>query len=729
MKKTGKRACETLKGKFLLVAVVAAIFAVTMVLNLFLAPSATAQEEKSKQETAQEEKAPEEYGLETMTVTVQKREEDIQDVPASVTALSDIQIEDAGIESTNEIHTFVPNFTAFEFGGAGFSYYSIRGLSNFTAQTAPVGIYIDDVPMITKYLTDSKIFEIERIEVLRGPQGNLYGLNSEGGVVNIITKKPDNIWTGKATAGFGDYKTQLYKASVSGPVIKDKLFFGLSGMYDKQGEGYINAGGDHPDTREMGAGRGQIRWTPNHDLDIIFSATIETQDNRMGRFVLVDDDPFDIPDKNMDEIGDADADTQSLRIKYRAPWFELTSVSARYSNELDQIMGYDFSGMNLTSAKYLQDETNYSQEIRLSSLESDTPLKWLVGGYYFSGELIYDLTMIYDAAVLDPTGMTPPGLMTIEDPTYTTLDTNTYAIFGQAGYTFFDKLTLTAGLRYDRDKKETDYYHQGFTIFGLPPSEYKDSDTWDAWSPKFVADYRWTPSVLTYVSAAKGYRSGGYALVSSDTAENAKFDPEYAWSYEAGLKTNWLDNRIMLNAAAFYTKVKDFQVYLYNELLQATYTNAPKATLQGFEAELLARPLKGLDIMASFGYLDTEFDENKDPFNPAGPKDYTGNKIPLSPEYTASLAVQYRLPWGLFARAEGNWFGDTYFDEANTNKQSAYLIANAKIGYETEYFDIYGFVNNISDKECYTCIMDLLGQKMGAIGDPRTFGVQATVRF
>ncbi|MEA3415677.1 MAG: Plug domain-containing protein [Thermodesulfobacteriota bacterium] len=126
------------KGSFLWVMV--AIFAVTVVLNLFLAPSAAAQEEKSKQETEQEKKSPEEYGLETMTVTVQKREEDIQDVPASVTALSDIQIEDAGIESTNEIHTFVPNFTAFELGGAGFSYYSIRGLSNFAARTGVIGI-------------------------------------------------------------------------------------------------------------------------------------------------------------------------------------------------------------------------------------------------------------------------------------------------------------------------------------------------------------------------------------------------------------------------------------------------------------------------------------------------------------------------------------------------------------------------------------------------------------
>jgi iron complex outermembrane receptor protein len=455
-----------------------------------------------------------------------------------------------------------------------------------------------------------------------------------------------------------------------------------------------------------------------------FSATVETQDNGMPRFVLVDDDPFDIPDKNIDEMADVDADTQSLRIKYRAPWFELTSVSARYSNDLDQIMSMDCSGMNLTSITFYNDETNYSQEIRLNSIDSDSAFQWLAGGYYFSGELTYDLTMIYDAAMFPP--YPPPGTTTIKDPTYTTLDTNTYAIFGQTGYTFFDKLTLTAGLRYDRDKKETDYYHNQYSMLVF---QYKDSDTWDAWSPKFVADYRWNPSVLTYVSAAKGYRSGGYAPYGADTAENAKFDPEYAWSYEAGLKTNWLDNRIMLNAAAFYTKVKDFQVFQYNELLQVTYTNAPKATLQGFEAELLARPLKGLDIMASFGYLDTEFDENKDPFNPAGPKDYTGNKSPLSPEYTASLAVQYRLPWGLFARAESNWFGDTYFDQANTNKQDAYLIANGKIGYETEYFDIYGFVNNMSDKEYYTLIMDLPGQKMGAIGDPRTFGVRLFILF
>ena len=679
-----------------------------------------------REEAEKKEKARRPIEIEEMVVTAQKREENVQDVPASITALSEVQIEDARIESTSEIHTFIPNFTSFKLGNGGlFSYYSIRGQSNFIQTTRSVGIYIDDAPTsCAANATDSTIYDIERIEVLSGPQGNLYGMNSSGGVVNIITKKPGNIWTAKATGGIGDYETHFYNASVSGPVVKDKLFIGLSGSREKQDEGYLDNGATHPDTIDMVSGRVQLRWTPIEELDIIFSASGESRDSGMGFFIPVDDDPFKIPNVNLDERNDGDVNTQSLRIKYEAPWFVVTSVSARNSNEYDSVYTPDLTGMNLMNMKYLEDVTDYSQEIRLNSVDSDNPFQWIVGGFYFDAEDTSDMTVNMDACLFDPTGMTPPGLMTIEDTTYSVLDTTTYSAFGQAGYTFFDRLTLTGGLRYDRDKKEMNYKHTGV-------APYDASETWEAWSPKFIVDYRWNPSMLTYASVAKGYKAGGFT--GGYTAKAAEFDPQYVWSYEAGVKTDWLDRRLILNAAMFYTKAKDLQVMRYDPITGfPDFRNAAKATIQGLEIELLARPLQGLDIMASFGLLDTKFDENKDPFNPAGPKDYTGNKVPLSPGYTASLAAHYRSPWGISVRGEAAWTGDTYYDEANTHEQEAYCIANGKIGYEKEHFDIYFFVNNIFEKEYWTFLYSsMMGptDEMGCIGDPRTLGVMATVRF
>lgn len=716
------------------------VFSIVVAAYLFSASIAAAQEKPeediSDEIVSEEKKAPEEYELETITVTVQKREENIQDVPASVTALSEIQIEDAGIGSTNEIDPFIPNFTTFSYGDTSFSYYSIRGLSNMVLHSRSVGIYIDDVPMMTDYVTDSGLYELERIEVLRGPQGNLYGLNTEGGVINIITKKPDNTWSANAIAVYGNYETQFYRASVSGPVIKDTLFFGLCGVYDKQGEGYIDSpGAGEEDDREMSAGRGQIRWTPNEKLDILFNLTGETRNDGMWRLVIKDDDPFDIPKKNVDEYSDSDIDTQSIRIKYTAPWFELTSISARYANEGDSLYSLDYSGMDLMKYKYLGDDTNLSQEIRLSSIESESPLNWLIGGSYFHRKLNYDLTMIYDGSLFDATGATPVGMMFIDDIYDTAIHTDTYSAFGQASYTFIDKLTFTAGLRYDRDEKETDYNHNMDTKMGgaslgiTPMASYDASESWDAWSPKFIVDYRFNPSVLVYVSAARGFKAGGFAPYFADTPDDAKFDPEYVWSYEAGMNTNWIDNRLILNAAAFYTKAKDLQVHKSTIIGLQSISNAAEATFQGFEVELQARPVSGLDIMASFGYLDTEFDDYEDPFNPAGPQDYKGNKVPYSPEYEVSLAAQYRFPWGLCARAEYLRLGETYYAVANKLKQGAYNLVNAKIGYEREHFDIYFYMNNIFDEEYYNNFMSLPPYTAGMIGDPRTFAVQATVRF
>ena len=725
------------KGKFLLAGVMAAIFAVTVISNLFSVPFAIAQEEKSKLPKEEAEEADKVLELETMTVTVQKREENIQDVPASITALSEIQIEDANIESTTDIDAFIPNFTTFGVGGSPSSFYSIRGLSNMIQLTRSVGTYIDDVPTMSDFVNDSRLYELERIEVLKGPQGNLYGMNTEGGVINIITKKPGNIWTAKATAGYGDYETQLYRASVSGPVIKDTLFFGLSGVYDKQGEGYIDfhGAGEEAD-REMSAGRGQIRWTPGENMDILFTSTVETRNHGMWGLVIKDDDPFDMPKQNVDEYMDLDVDTQSLRIKYIAPWFELTSISARYANEMEQVGNFDYTGQNLMNFLNYGDDTILSQEIRLSSSASESPLKWLVGGAYFDRDFDYDLTMFYDGSLLDPTGATPPGMMYIDDIYDTVIKGETYSAFGQASYTFLDKLTFTGGLRYDRDERETDYDHKmdtkmGGTSLGITPvASYKASESWDAWSPKFIVDYRFNPSALGYASVAKGYKTGGFNPRMADTADSAKFDPEYVWSYEVGVNTNWLDNRLILNTAAFYTEAKDLQVQIVKTMGGWPYiSNAAEATLQGFEVELRARPVPGLDVMASFGYLDAEFDEYKDPFNPAGPQDYKGNKVPLSPEYEASLVGQYRFPWGLYTRAEYLRYGKTYYDDANKFKQDAYNLVNAKIGYEREYFDIYFFMNNIFDEEYYEGIFEASPYIGGSIGDPQTFGVQATVRF
>ena len=303
------------------------------------------------------------------------------------------------------------------------------------------------------------------------------------------------------------------------------------------------------------------------------------------------------------------------------------------------------------------------------------------------------------------------------------MTTRTWAGFCQMGYTFRDKLTLTGGLRYDRDEKEMDYTHTGF-------AQYQTSEAWEAWSPKLSLDYRINPTFMTYVSVSKGFKAGGFAPVYMDSAEQAEFDPEYVWSYEAGLKSEWLKKRLILNASVFYNKARDLQVLRVEpSTSRMDYRNAARATLQGAELEILARPLDGFSITASLGLLDAEFDDN---VNTETGEDYTGNTVPLAPRYTASLVAQYRSTLGVYLRGDVSWTGDTYYDEANTHKQAAYTLVNGRIGYEWENFDICFFVNNLFDKTYWTYLFsDAMDptREAGAVGIPRTLGIMATIRF
>jgi iron complex outermembrane receptor protein len=313
--------------------------------------------------------------------------------------------------------------------------------------------------------------------------------------------------------------------------------------------------------------------------------------------------------------------------------------------------------------------------------------------------------------------------MTINNSYDTTLDTRTYAAFGQLSYTFFKKLTLTAGLRYDRDEKDMDCNHIGVT-------QYEASASWDGWSPKFVVDYRWNPSLMTYASVSKGYKAGGYAPILFDSASQAEFDPEYVWSYEVGVKSQWLDNRLMINASAFYNQAQDMQVLRVSyTTYQYEYRNAAEATILGLELEMLARPFKGMDLRASLGLLNAEFDDN---INTETGQDFSGNTVPLAPTYTANLTARYQFPWGLYVCGDASFTGETYYDEENLHKQGAYWLLNTKIGYQTENFDVHIYANNLFDEEYWTYLYaDSIDTTMedGSIGDPLTFGVMATVRF
>ena len=715
---------------------VVTIMAAAFLLNPYFITGAIAQEEKPKQETTQEEKAPGEHELETMTVTAPgKREENIQEVAASISALSDIQIEDAGIVSIHDMAFQMPNFNIVNNGWRHASTMIIRGIGVVDMLSSAAGFYVDDVSYSAGMAFDTELFDIERIEVLRGPQGTLYGRNTMGGIVNIITKKPGNLWEGKASVGYGGYDSQDYRAAIRGPLVKDKLFFGLSGVKAKRdGFGDNTYLGTEPDDRDGLSGRGIVRWLPTDALDITLSMNAERIRDGippMAPIEKVRSDPGKVT-YDYDGYNNMDSNGQSLRVVYDTPWFKLTSITARRDFDYDSDGDSDFSPANMVvyNCKFYQDQ--WTQELRLQSLEDSGAMKWLVGAYYLKEDLDSDILGKF------PEGYPAWGLPPFKDQQLNFMDTEGYAFFGQATYTLFEKLGLTAGLRYDRDKKEIDWrqsYDQDLSMWGMIPSTLKADDEWDEWSPKVAIDYRWTPSLMSYISAAKGYRSGGFNYMTKDPAY-ISYDPEYSWNYELGLKSSWLDNRLMLNLAAFYIDWQDQQIRVSHSLAEQIFKNAGESHSQGFEVEMVARPVRGLELTAGVGYTDAKFDDYKDPiYDPMtglkiGEEIHDDNRIPYVPKYTCNVAAQYRHASGVFGRIEMQRFDDFYHDAGNTQKEDAYQLVNARLGYEWEHFDIYLWAKNVFDEEYVTYMADMGGGDWyGFPSDPRTFGVMLTGRF
>jgi len=645
--------------------------------------------------------------IDTITVTADKREKKLRDVAGSVSVIETIDIRDTVLNSFQEIHTYVPNFISY--GPIG--YNSIRGQSNMAGSSGAVGIYVDDVP--AKF---SELFDIERIEVLRGPQGNLYGLNCAGGVVNIITQKPGDTFKARTAAELGDYDRRAYAASMTAPILRQRLSMRLAGRYEIR-DNFVEEQGKGTTEEQNLSHRVQLRWMPGNHTDLLMTLTGEDVDSDRGTWVLKDEDPFTLPPMGLDEKKDARTGSASLRIHHDAGSFELTSVTAKVENESAIVFGMDYlsGGDNLRYFDNDRDNQTWIQEIRLASVDKSARLQWLVGGFYQDQK-----SSVAGHSYADTGGMAAPAGTYSDMYTDSRIDTQTLSFFGQSAWAVTPRITATAGARYDRDTKDT-WFHQERNQHLT--SAYTGSSTWESLSPKFALDIKASDRIMAYTSVAKGYKAGGYAYYTAGSADAARFDPEYAWSWESGLKTNWLNNRIITNVCGFYTRVDDIQLMYTDPVTwQMSIKNAARAIIWGFEAEATVRPLPGLTITGSLGLLESEFDRHET-------KTYEGNKVPLAPGYQVFLGVRYHLPRGLFLGAEGFWNGKSYFDEANQFSQNDFLRVNAKAGYERGPLSISVYLKNAFDRTYYHFSNRRGGVDKCMPADPRTFGVQVAWTF
>ncbi|MEA5516664.1 TonB-dependent receptor domain-containing protein [Nodularia sp. UHCC 0506] len=666
-----------------------------------------------------------------LQVTAGKFVENVQDVPASITVITGQEVEDSGITSPRDIAKFTPNFSTLRSnGGRTRANYNIRGLGNTSSSNSSggsaVGLYVDGVPYSDWFSYESALFDVERIEVLRGPQGTLYGQNTQGGVINIITTPPDNFWQGQGSVSYGSPGWRENQLSVRGP-LEDNLFLSLSGYYSEL-DGFVNNTflDRSADYRQNSSYRGQLRWvSPEKDWDVRLTTNYEEYND--GSLITV---PFNSPNPNeiqTDFLGESVVYTnnQSLAISYKGENFDFTSITARrqWANNPGSGDG-DFTILDIATASIDVKTLNWSQEFRLQSLADAKPWRWLIGAYLEDKDTEINVTSSFgsDAGTLGfPVGLTQSTPSDFKD--------TTYALFSQITYAATPQLNLTAGLRFENRNYSINRRSiteiGGFSIPSASDINLADSDS--ILLPKFAMEYQFNPNLLVYGSIARGYKNGGFSTL-PNTPEETQFDRETSWSYELGAKSSWLNNNLLANFSLFFTSVEDYQLIGFVPPNISTIVNANAVDIWGIELETRAKPAKGLDLIASFGYINAEFSDFTDAFG----VNYRGNKIPKTPEYTYFLAAQYRSPGGFFSRAELQGIGRYFFEENNQLQQEPLVLVNARIGYERDNFGIYLFSNNLFDKNYFTEAFEsfiLPGVPFGVPADGRTVGVQVRARF
>lgn len=700
--------------------------------------------------------------LEEVIVTANKREENILKVNTSITSLSAKKVEDTRTWGLSGLSAIVPNYNYQELGVSFQQIQSIRGIQVFSENPA-VSTYIDDVNNIDILANGFAFTDIERIEVLRGPQGTLYGRNAMGGVVNIITKKPTNVTTAFAEVSLGNLGIQRYSGGFKTPIVKGKLFFGLNGLFQKQ-DGFLKNDIANTSTTDASLngklvgsennlyGNMYLKWLAGKRLTFTLNFKGQQDKSSNSGFMVSqfsDTYAFQNPDKiNLARISSHERNilNSSLVAKYQAPAFTITSISALQTiafgfKDLD-FPGIYHSYYDGSIGELLPPQKVWSQELRINSTK-ETKLQYTAGLYAFTQKgyepttnTAYELSDAEAAAFALPNG----SFLINRNRS------NNYglAAFGELNYALNSKLKATFGIRYDHEKREAVFNGFGDAVLiGGVVTEIKPnltaSGTYAAVSPKFALSYAPNDNDNFYVTYSRGFRAGGINPSSLPAGIRQTFDPEYSNNYEIGYKSLFADKKVSIAASAFLIQWQDLQ--FYNLVAPFTYAreNVGNAQSAGFEIEFSALPKKGLQFDGSLGINATkykDFDLKRVNFG-TGVETITaigGNKLSNAPGHTLFLGAQYDYEINAKAKAvfrfEVRNIGDSYTDIQNQIKQPSYTLLNTRVGFNFNKFGVFVWGQNLTNKRylAYGNPDSSFGRQ-ARIGAPRTYGVTLSTKF
>jgi iron complex outermembrane receptor protein len=717
--------------------------------------------------------------LEEITVTATRRSESVQSVPISITALGADVLEEAGIRETRDLVGITPNLSQQgSFGHTSPSFF-IRGIGstqfNPNANTK-VGFYLDDVYMASLSVQGAQIFDVARVEVARGPQGTLFGQNTTAGLVRMITERPQ-VGAGldvDASLTFGNYGASDQEFAIgfgTGEASAARI-----SVLQQTRDGYQRnrfLGQDDGDIDALGW-RAQWLWQASDDVDVLVRVHGSNDEGQLAPYKqvgLVDPesgDPcprpglgtgctdfFGYADSNDFHEGQWDVQDQytrvdslgaNLTVDWRLPAFTLTSVTAYEKNESKVHEDPDASPNYVMTGNYHGRPKQTSQEIRLTSPVST--LSWIAGVYYFHEA--NDTSVGFPIPGFGP-GALSGGLTPVVEGLgqVSSMDTDSYALFGSIDYALTDALKLTFGLRYTHETKDVDYGAwladvtdvTSMTFFTdrqitdramVQTIDFSEQKSWDNVSGRLSLAYSFSDDVLGYASIARGFNSGNYnggALF--DQSEATLVDPETLVSYEVGVKSQ-LGGRLRLNVAAFYYDFTDQQVFVLASgsggVPVQQLSNAAASTLYGAELEMAWQPLQGLVLQVGAGYTHSEFDEFRTPLG----EDLSGRRLPSAPETNVNAMVTYTVPTavGEFAfAADAKYQSKQYFSVNNDPilSQDAYTLANARLSWtsSSRHVTATAWVRNLADEDYLAGAFDLasFGWDQWVVGEPRTYGL------
>ncbi|WP_337188039.1 TonB-dependent receptor [Phenylobacterium sp.] len=590
--------------------------------------------------------------VEELVVTAERRATNLQDTPIAITAFSAQALADRKVDHIRDLAGQIPNLSISRVTISHTTQtYSLRGVGEPDPIQEPVlAVYVDDVYIPRQIGSMIEFNDLERIEVLRGPQGTLYGRNSSAGALRIITRDPGREFRAKAEVGLGNYSAVDVRALVEGP-ISETLSGSLSYIRHKRDGITFNPTLNHDVNRiDLDSYRAKLRWTPTDALDVLLTvnALRDRSDTRGyvpvrqpgGGFSKRQTFSEVPPTQDLDQI------SGSLRVAYRInDALQIKSITAYGGFNLDPVY-YDNDGEAALIQKNLirYNDQYVTQELQLNGEYDRVTFST---GFFYLHERFFVRRDGYsrrNTQNTDPT-VTPGNYNFLR--AYNITNTEAYAVFGEATWKVSDRLSLVTGLRWTNETKEFRFNNSILNLAGqitAPSIRGVSEKTWSKITPKVSVQYAWTPDILAYATYSQGFKSGGFdnRATRLDLA-TLPFAPEEVISYEGGLKTEFFDHRLRANLAAFYNDYKDLQVSFFDPAYVGSRRgNAGQATSYGVELETEAQPTSALNLQFSIGYLFAEYDEYRGAGGAGVNAD--GNRLTNSPRWSLSGGLNWSVP-------------------------------------------------------------------------------------